>query len=68
MGVFEIGETLYKLRDSKLGLYLFVIEGEVEVLGQSMSSRDSIGTRNETDLKIKVLKPAKLLAIEVAFI
>ena len=68
LGNFEIGESVYKLKDSKLGLYLFVIEGEVEVLGQSMSERDAIGTRNETDLNIKVLKPAKLLAIEVAFI
>lgn len=68
IGVFEIGETLYKLNDSKLGLYIFVIEGEIEVLGQKISDRDAIGTRNETDLNIKVLKPAKLLAIEVSFI
>jgi redox-sensitive bicupin YhaK (pirin superfamily) len=68
MGNFEGGETSYKYHEPKNGLYLFVIEGEIEVLGQNMSDRDAIGIRNETEVSIKILKPAKLLAIEVAFI
>jgi redox-sensitive bicupin YhaK (pirin superfamily) len=68
MGDFEIGNTKYTLNDAGLGLFLFVIEGEIEVLEQNMQTRDAIGIKNEKNLEIKVLQPAKLLAIEVGFV
>ncbi len=60
------GKTLsYKIKFKGSGVYLFVIEGEVEVGKQILQKRDALGI-SETDLlEIKASKNAQLLAIEV---
>ncbi len=42
-----------------------VIEGEIEIDGNTLTNRDAIGITDATDFQINVLQPAKLLAIEV---
>lgn len=50
------------------GLYVFVAEGEVEVAGHKLSSRDAIGI-SETDLvEIKSAKNAELVIVEVPMV
>lgn len=55
----------YKLNNPKHGVYLMIIEGEIEVDGQKFEKRDTAEIRNIKSFKIKANKDAKLLAIEV---
>ena len=57
--------TSYKLNNENNGVYLMVIEGEIEIYGNVLSKRDAIGITDATDFQINVLQPAKLLTIEV---
>lgn len=57
--------TSYKLNNENNGVYLMVIEGEIEIDGNVLSKRDAIGISDATDFQINVLQPAKLLTIEV---
>ena len=57
--------TSYKLNNENNGVYLMVIEGEIEIDGNTLTNRDAIGITDATDFQINVLQPAKLLAIEV---
>lgn len=58
-------ETLYQLNKNGNGTYLMVIEGEVDVHGQHLGTRDALGVSETSDFKIEVKKDAQLLAIEV---
>jgi redox-sensitive bicupin YhaK (pirin superfamily) len=46
-------------------VYLFVIEGRIEVAGQTLNKRDAIGISEADHFEIKALSPANVLAIEV---
>ena len=56
----------YELHDSKNGIYIFVIEGGIEVAGQALARRDALGVY-ETDggVTVKANNNAKVLVIEV---
>ncbi|WP_455630644.1 pirin family protein, partial [Parabacteroides sp.] len=47
------------------GVYLFVIDGEVEVSNTILSKRDGAGFWETDSITIEVLKHAKVLLIEV---
>ena len=64
LGNFDTA-TSYKLNNENNGVYLMVIEGEIEIDGNTLTNRDAIGITDATDFQINVLQPAKLLAIEV---
>lgn len=55
----------YKLHRKETGVYVFVIEGEVEVNNTTLSKRDGAGFYETDSIIIEVLKNAKLLLIEV---
>ena len=57
--------TFYQINKEGNGVYLMVIEGEVEINGNVLSNRDAIGITEAKAVEIKVLQAAKLLAIEV---
>ncbi|MFN8237835.1 MAG: hypothetical protein U0T77_06655 [Chitinophagales bacterium] len=57
--------TSYKLNLKNNGVYLMVIEGEIEVDGNILSARDAIGVTESTEFDIIIPKAAKLLAIEI---
>ena len=57
--------TSYKINHENNGVYLMVIEGEIEVDGNVLSSRDAIGITETNEFQIQILQPAKLLAIEI---
>lgn len=66
MGELEAGQvTEYTLHSRENGVYLFVIEGEVEVRNTVLSRRDGAGFSETGGITIEVLKNATLLLIEV---
>ncbi|ELR68748.1 Pirin [Fulvivirga imtechensis AK7] len=58
-------ETDYKLRDDNHGVYIFIIEGEVEVAGESLTKRDGLGVFEVSGVAIKAIKDSEILFIEV---
>lgn len=66
LGIFEIGTTVnYKVNIAKNGVYLFLIEGEIEVDNQTLNQRDAMGITNFEDFDIVVKQQAKILLVEV---
>lgn len=66
LGDFEKGyDFSYKLNVSSHGIYFFLIEGEVEINGESLSSRDAMGVDQFEDLEIQIKKESKILIMEV---
>lgn len=53
----------YKRRNEKHLVYLFLIDGKVEVNGQILEKRDALGL--ESDAEINPLQESEILAIEV---
>ena len=66
MGTLDAGLVKeYKLHSKKNGVYLFVIEGEVEVANTVLSKRDGAGFWDTDSIAIEVLKHATVLLMEV---
>ena len=55
----------YEMKKPGNGLYLMVVEGEVNIAGDILSDRDAIGISDITDIEIEPIKNSKLLLIEV---
>lgn len=58
-------EVTYTRKLDGNGLYLFVIEGEIEAGGQKLSFRDAAGFLEVNELTVKVSLDSELLLIEV---
>ncbi len=66
MGLFDAGQNFtYDVQLPGNGLYLFLIEGELELNGQALKERDAYGVVDFDSLDIAVKAPSKILAIEV---
>lgn len=66
MGSLDAGQKIaYKMHQESNGVYMFIIEGKVEVDGEQLSKRDGIGIWDTDELEVKVIEDAKLLVIEV---
>lgn len=66
LGIFEKNQTVtYKINIQKNGMYLFLIEGKIEVGNQILNERDALGIIDFEQFDIKVLEKAKILLIEV---
>lgn len=62
----DVDKTLdYSLNNTASGVYVFVIDGEVEIDGDTLSKRDAGGFSQADSLKIKANADSKLLVIEV---
>jgi redox-sensitive bicupin YhaK (pirin superfamily) len=57
--------TTYNLNKASNGVYLFVIDGSIEVGGETLSKRDGMGIRDTNEVAIKAISDAQLLLIEV---
>ena len=66
-GNFDSGQSIqYQMKDAKNGVFLMVIEGEVEVDDYLLSKRDAAGlTAVGAEVKIDIKKQSKLLLLEV---
>jgi redox-sensitive bicupin YhaK (pirin superfamily) len=66
LGDFDAGHSVrYQARKAGNGVYLFVIDGEIEVVGETLTRRDAIGIDDRADLDIKTIADSQLLLIDV---
>ena len=66
MGNFDSGfETTYNLKSSQNGVYIFVLEGEIEIDGQTLSKRDGFGIWDIENFNMKALSNCDVLLMEV---
>lgn len=66
LGNFDAGEaTTYTLKKPENGVYLFVLEGQVDVASNKLNRRDGFGIWNTKSLEISALNDAKFLLMEV---
>lgn len=69
IGTLDSGfETRYKINKSGNGVYIFVLEGAVEVNGQTLERRDGFGIWEIDELNITALSNAEVLLMEVPMI
>lgn len=64
LGNFD-NSTSYPIHKNGNGVYLMVIEGEIEINGSILSNRDAIGITDAVTFDINILQPSKLLVVEV---
>jgi quercetin 2,3-dioxygenase len=66
LGLFDAGQTFnYDIQIPENGLYLFLIEGELEINGEAVHERDAYGVVEFDSLAITTKAPSKILLIEV---
>ena len=66
VGDFDAGHSVrYQARKAGNGVYLFVIDGEIEAAGETLTRRDAIGIDDVAELDIKSLADSQLLFIDV---
>lgn len=61
----EKKEVTYEKKLDKNCMYIMIIDGFVEILGEKLERRDAIGINDENSVKIKAFRDSKLLVIEV---
>ena len=59
------GEIIYDLKDTSNGVYVFVLEGNVEVANQKLNKRDGLGIWETETLNLKTDTFAEILLMEV---
>ncbi len=65
-GSFDKGVSVtYPLKKAGNGVYIFVIEGDIEVNGQTLNRRDGYGIWDTGQISLKALSNAEVLLIEV---
>ncbi len=65
MGSFEKNTNLNYLKEQpENGLFLFVIDGKMDIEGEGLHKRDSIGIENTFEIKINFKEESKILLIE----
>jgi redox-sensitive bicupin YhaK (pirin superfamily) len=66
LGIFEENTaTTYKVNNAENGVYLFLIEGEIEVNNQILNAKDAMGIVDFEEFEIKINSKAKILLVEV---
>jgi len=66
MGEFDAGNSdTYALKSRANGVYAFVLEGEIEITGKSLSKRDGLGVWDINELKVNSKTNSKVLLMEV---
>ena len=66
LGSFDEAVTkTYKIRDPKNGLYAFIIDGEAEIEGQKLDTRDGFGIWEKNEISIEAKANSKILLMDV---
>ncbi|WP_031426151.1 pirin family protein [Flavimarina sp. Hel_I_48] len=55
----------YKVKNNQNGVYIFVLEGTLEVEGQTLDKRDGFGIWDVDVLKINAIKDSEVLIMEI---
>ena len=67
MGTLDAGQSVtYRMHKPRTGVYIFIIEGEINIAGENLSRRDCIGIWDIESVTIEAKSEAQILAIEVA--
>jgi quercetin 2,3-dioxygenase len=64
-GTFDKEETLTYTIEEGRGVYLFVVRGEVEALGERLQSRDALEVSGEESIRINIQADTHFLLFEV---
>lgn len=68
---FHLGEfsreisTIYQLKKDGNGVYAFVIDGEIEIEGQHLNSRDGLGISKVKEFQINAQPGSKVLLMDI---
>ena len=66
IGNFKKGNSdQYKIQKDGNGVYIFILEGEVEINGEQLNKRDGIGIRNTDTVNLKATENARVLLMDV---
>jgi redox-sensitive bicupin YhaK (pirin superfamily) len=66
LGDFTKGNSdEYSIKKNGNGVYAFILDGEVEIDGQTLSKRDGIGIWDTDRFNVKALNDARILLMEV---
>ncbi len=66
LGHFDAGkETTYQLKNADNGLYVFVIEGEIVIDGQSLTRRDGLAITEAESVAMRIVSDSEILLMEV---
>lgn len=66
LGDFEPGQKIeYQLHGEKQGIYIFLLEGEIEAGGETLTTRDGLGLSSISKVDIETKKPSRILLIEI---
>lgn len=66
LGKFDAGKAVtYDLQEAGQGVYLFVLNGTVEIDGEKLGRRDAIGLWETEQVEVKALDDTEFLLIEV---
>lgn len=66
LGNFDTGHSAsYSIRRNQSGIYLFVIEGRIEIDGDVLDRRDAIGITETDSIQLKALISSEILIMDV---
>jgi len=66
MGNLSKGKSVkYKIKDSRNGVYAFIIDGDVSIEGQELNRRDGYGVWDTDKINIDAISNARVLLMEV---
>jgi redox-sensitive bicupin YhaK (pirin superfamily) len=66
LGKFEAGKSeIYTLKCEGNGVYVFILEGEVEIDGQKLEKRDGFGIWDTNEIHIKSISGSRILIMEI---
>jgi hypothetical protein len=66
LGNFSAGKTdTYKIKKNNNGVYLLILDGEIEVNGEILSKKDGIGIWDTDEVTVKVNENASVLLMDV---
>ncbi|MCW9066474.1 MAG: hypothetical protein OQJ78_09270, partial [Ignavibacteriaceae bacterium] len=63
--IYKNNTINYKLNTKGNGIYIFLIDGEISVGGETISKRDGIGIWEVEEISIKAIKDSQILLIEI---
>jgi hypothetical protein len=66
LGNFSAGKTdTYKIKKNNNGVYLLILDGEIEVNGEILSKKDGIGIWDTDEVTVKANEDASVLLMDV---
>jgi hypothetical protein len=66
LGKFTAGKTdTYKIKKNNNGVYLLILDGEIEVNGEVLSKKDGIGIWDTDEVTVKANEDARVLLMDV---